>query len=259
MKNALAIVPVAEDKTTVQEAAVRQCLPLVKSIARRIRSSRGLTTPLEDLCAIGVTGVLQAVERFDSRRGVTFITFAYYRIRGAILDSLRREASRNPTVTVRERATGPISTSAYLALPLDRRAHNDNGRADHRAHNDNGRAVAAEPPQETTVFLSDLPAVQLRAMDVGLGTDERGVDPEGELDRKRLADRLLAAMAALPERERQVVELYYFGDHSFESIGEKLGMCKPWAFRLHARAVLRLRKALGGGPECAALAVKKTG
>lgn len=248
MKNALALAPVAEDKTTDQEAALRQCLPLVKSIARRIRASRGLTTPLEDLCAIGVTGVLQAVVRFDPRRGATFTTFAYYRIRGAILDSVRREASRNPTVAVRERPATSASTGAYLALPLDSRADNDNG-----------RAVAGAPLQEATVFLADLSTVQLRSMDVGLAPDDQGVDPEGELDRKRLADRLRAAMSALPERERQVVELYYFGDHSFESIGEKLGMCKPWAFRLHARAVRRLREALGGEPETPVLGARKAG
>ena len=65
------------------------CLPLVKAVTARIRATRGAVASFEDLYAVGLDGLLDAAERFEPARGVAFATFAFYRVRGAILDSLR--------------------------------------------------------------------------------------------------------------------------------------------------------------------------
>jgi RNA polymerase sigma factor for flagellar operon FliA len=75
--------------------------------------------------------------------------------------------------------------------------------------------------------------------------------PDDELERSRLAERVRAAMATLPEIERRVVELYYYQDLSFSEIGVRLGICKPWAFRLHRKATRQLRELLSALDESA--------
>jgi RNA polymerase sigma factor for flagellar operon FliA len=69
-----------------RDELVRQALPLVKAIAERLRRRYTLTASFDELCAIGMTGLAVAVDRFDPSRGASFVTFAYHKIRGAILD-----------------------------------------------------------------------------------------------------------------------------------------------------------------------------
>src|SRR5450432_1256402 len=73
---------------------ITETMPLVKSIADRLKRSWRLSAPFEDLCAFGMAGLVEAANRFDPSRGVTFGTFAHYRIRGAIIDALRRGDGR---------------------------------------------------------------------------------------------------------------------------------------------------------------------
>lgn len=73
--------------------------------------------------------------------------------------------------------------------------------------------------------------------DIGALPDESASDPDEEIERQRLAARIATALSSLPDVERRVVELHYYDDLSFAEIGEKLGICKPWAFRLHKKAL----------------------
>ena len=74
--------------------------------------------------------------------------------------------------------------------------------------------------------------------------DESALARDEEVDRRRQAHRLRTALVALPSRERRILELHYFEGESFSGIGARLGICKPWAFRLHERALEKLREAL---------------
>jgi RNA polymerase sigma factor for flagellar operon FliA len=229
MKNTSAAVLNPISQPSPRKEVIERCLPLVKSIAARVRLASGLRAPFDDLYAAGVTGLLEAAERFDPSRGIAFTTFAYYRIRGAILDSQRNER-RHPKAA--SAAAVPLSPDV-LELRI---AANDN--------------AVARPEQEDTstpswAFASTAP-IQLVPFDVlDSMEDETAPHPDEEVERKWRSDRVRAALATLPDLERRVLELHYYEDESFAGISAQLGMCKPWAFRLHARALRMLRDALG--------------
>jgi RNA polymerase sigma factor for flagellar operon FliA len=230
MKNKAVALRTPESWSSSRDEVIERSLPLVRSIAARLRLAHGLSMPFEDLFALGVTGLLQAAERFDPSRGVAFVTFAYYRIRGAILDSLRRDPDLHHIYA----AQMPVAIAGH-EVPYGEIAANDNGRFD----------LAAEAPVgQLTWTLSD-PAVHLMSLDaLGAIADESAPHPDEEVERRWQAERIGTALAALPDIERQVIQLYYYEDLSFSEIGARLGICKPWAFRLHNKAVNRLRETL---------------
>jgi RNA polymerase sigma factor for flagellar operon FliA len=226
---AIALRP-TNDNSTSRNEVIERSLPLVKSIAARLRQAHGLSASFDDLYALGVDGLLQAADRFDPARGVAFTTFAYYRIRGAILDSFRRGPQRAPLVAPRAAASARPSAGALIE------AANDNGRADDRS--------AAHADRITWLF-AESAAVHLESLDeLGALADESALHPDEEIERHRVAERVAAALSSLPETERKVVELHYYEELSFSEIGAKLGICKPWAFRLHNKALKQLKEKL---------------
>jgi RNA polymerase sigma factor for flagellar operon FliA len=232
-------------RSTEEEAAhrstrdklVKDHLPLVRSIAGAVRSSSvGANVPLDDLIAYGASGLLDAAERFDPDRGVPFDVFCRYRVRGAIVDGIRRHhwlPRRAYKRICAERMTGGAEPA------------NDNGIVDPDA---TGRATAPAPGP---VFVD----VEVGGFDNGAADDslaghwgarwngrrmyQSGIEPD---DRLEVAAR--AALEELPYKERRLIELCYFEGKNLAEAGDALGMQRSWACRLHARAIAALRAAL---------------
>jgi len=206
-----------------------KCLPLVKSITARLRLSHAPCASFDDVYEAGIDGLMQAAERFDPARGASFTTFAYYRIRGAILDSVRRGPLRESSGAPRRQAV--VGDRPTLAV-----AANDNG------HFDPPHEPSGDRP---TWQLAESVFTQLTSLDdiTSLADDSLPV-ADDEVERHRVQERVAAALSALPEIERRVVELHYYEDLSFAEIGQRLGICKPWAFKLHRKALRQLREAL---------------
>lgn len=216
------------DKSTNRNDVIERSLPLVKSIAARLRQAHGLSASFDDLYALGVDGLLQAADRFDPTRGVAFTTFAYYRIRGAILDSLRRDPERVRLAA--SRPAIPVAHAAFDVQPANDNAHSG-GRID--------------PTDRLAWLFAESVSVHVASLDeLGSLPDESAPLPDEEIERHRVAERVAAALSALPETERRVVELHYYEDLSFAEIGARLGICKPWAFRLHNKALKQLKDKL---------------
>jgi RNA polymerase sigma factor for flagellar operon FliA len=94
--------------------------------------------------------------------------------------------------------------------------------------------------------LGGIAAVHITSLEAAAGlTDEHFGAPDAAIDSGRLGKRVRQAIQTLPERERRLMELYYFADKNLEEAGKVLGMSKSWACRLHARAVSLLRAQLG--------------
>lgn len=229
MKNTSSALVRPLPQVSPRKEVIEDCLPLVKSIVARTRLAHGLRASFDDLYAAGVTGLLEAAERFDPARGVAFTTFAYYRIRGAILD-VRRTEERHVSVA---HALAFVQLSATLT---DQPPANTNGFVLPDA-DDAGSGWT--PPDGSLIQL-----VSFEVLDSV--EDESAPHPDEEVERRWRSARVRQALAALPDLERHVLELHYYEDESFAGISAKLGMCKPWAFRLHARGLRMLRAALGG-------------
>ena len=218
-----------------RDRLVEENLDLVRSIAGKLKRSLGRNLDLDELMAYGSKGLVEAASRFDSGKGVTFSTFAYYRIRGAMLDGLR--------------TMGWYSRADYARYRAEERAneylHNLAEREDAAGAPAGQARDAATTLEEIAEILGGVATVHITSLEAAAGvTDERLPPPDQQLERMHLQARTRRAMDKLPEKERRLLQLHYFEDRNLEVAGVELGLSKSWASRLHARAVDRLRKVL---------------
>jgi RNA polymerase sigma factor FliA len=211
------------------EQFVREYEAFVRGVALQTRAQLGLDSPVEDLVAFGFQGLLEARQRFDSSKGVAFKSFAYYRVRGAILDGVRVMARLPRRAYARLRA----------AEALDQFTE------------DGPAGAAVNPAQYAT-------EAKLRAIDTILGrvaaaytvavsADEAAQgagSPEEALLHEEHLSRMRAALQQLPDRERRMIEGHYFEGKQFDMLSTELGVSKSWGSRLHAHALDLLRRAL---------------
>jgi RNA polymerase sigma factor for flagellar operon FliA len=216
-----------------RDRLVEENLDLVRSIAGKVRRSLGRNLDLDELVAYGAKGLVEAASRFDSRQGVAFSTFAYYRIRGAMLDGLRSMGWYSRGDLARYRAEE--RANEYLRERAERESAAPAGQA--------GNAV--ETLAEIAEILNGVATVHITSLEAAGGvTDERLPPPDQQLERLHLQARARRAMEKLPEKERRLLQLHYFEDRNLEVASAELGLSKSWGSRLHARAVDRLRQVL---------------
>ena len=228
--------------TTEQERLVIEHLPIVRFIARRVHERLPQHVPIEDLYSAGLVGLLDAVGKFDPSNHVQFRSYAQFRIRGAILDSLRtldwspRELRRKARAVEQAiqaltaqfgRSPSDIEIAQKLNIPLAayRQLLGDlKGLEIGTLH-----SARSEDSEE-----DDLAYLPSRAEDDPLF---RYLDAE-------VHDRLTKAIEELPERERIVMTLHYHEEMAMKEIGLILGVVESRVSQIHASAVLHLRARL---------------
>jgi RNA polymerase sigma factor for flagellar operon FliA len=218
-----------------RDRLVEQHLSLVQAIAAKLKRTLGRTIDFEDLVAYGTKGLLEAANRFDPSQGASFTTFAYYRVRGAMLDGLR--------------TMGWYSRADYARYRAEERANeylqnqSERDTAGKQAGATSGATGALDSIAE---LLGGVATIHITSLEAAAGVaDDSLPPPDADLERVQSQARVRAAIQKLPEKERALLEMYYFGDKNLEEAGAVLGLSKSWACRLHARAVDLLRAALG--------------
>src|SRR6476646_170692 len=217
-------------------------LPFVESLARRVASSMPHSIELGDLVQDGVLGLIDAAFRFDEGRGIKFATFAERRVRGAMIDALRRDAwprgvrrQRRELETAREELRRELGAEPSLA-DLAARVGSDEARL--------GRTIVRINTIESTSPLSAGEHVDNASLPPALVPSEPPA-PDRAYEEQEVRDRIRAAIASLPPRERKVIGLYYYGEATMKQIGAEIGVNESRVSQLHARAVQRLKKTLG--------------
>ena len=218
--------------------------PLVKYVAGRMVRGMPSHVELGDLVSFGLGGLMQAVERFDSTRGIKFESYAQTRIRGAIVDGIRSmdwipRRIRNEARLVAE-ASEVLSTrlqrmptDAELAKQLSM-AETDFARTLRRVSN-----LAVAPLDELLAPEDGLTMTLLDTL-----PDPSAEDPADCADARDLRDHIAAAIAKLPEQQRIVMGLRYQQELSLDEIGEILGVSESRACQIHTYAVRDLRVSL---------------
>jgi RNA polymerase sigma factor for flagellar operon FliA len=179
--------------------------------------------------AYGHMGLLEATERFDPSMGANFLTFAHYRIKGAMFDGLRKMGILN---TSESSALSAERSNAYLSNLSDR----DGG-----AH-----ASFAEDVGEISNAVSGLAVVYVTSLDAAeshLVASEQ-ISAEEHLELEQTKKRIRKAIGMLSEKERRLLQAYYFNAKTLEEAGAEIGQSKSWASRLHARAIEKLKQLL---------------
>lgn len=216
-------------------------LAFVESVARRVAASMPHTIDLGDLVQDGMLGLIDAANRFDEARGIKFETFAERRVRGAMIDALRREAwprgvrrQRRELEAAREALRRELGAEPSLA-DLAARVGTDETRL--------GRTIVRISTIESTSALtSPEHPCESSLPEVCVPPEEPA--PDAAYEHAETKDRVRRAIASLPARERKVIALYYYRDVTMKQIGKEIGVNESRVSQLHARAIQRLRKAL---------------
>ena len=227
-----------------QQDRVEACLPFVESLARRMASTMPHSIDLGDLVQDGVLGLMDAAHRFDEKRGIKFETFAERRVRGAMIDALRRDAwprgvrrVRRELEAAREQLRRELGAEPTLA-DLAARVGADVNRLE--------RTIVRISTIESTSPMANLEAVDSSTLPAVLVPSEP-LSPHRLFEQGETRDRIRQALATLPERERRIIMLYYFEEATMKQIGAAIGVNESRVSQLHARAVTRLKQALEAG------------
>jgi RNA polymerase sigma factor for flagellar operon FliA len=236
------------DDERSRERLVVAYSPLVKYVAGRMSSGLPAHVEETDLISYGLGGLIVAIERFDLSREIKFETYAITRIRGAIVDELRT-LDWVPR-SVRARAREIERVNMRLEARLQRAPTDEEMAAELEISLEEFHVALLQISNSTIVALDELWNVSESTGDQVSLLDtlpDRGApDPHVLVDQSELRDRIADAIAALPEREKLVVALYYYENLTLREIGEVLGVTESRVSQLHTKAVLRLRSKLAG-------------
>lgn len=220
---------------SVQGDLVSQYLPLVRLHAGRLALGLPPHVNRDDLVQAGVLGLLEAMQRFDPGRGVRFESFATLRIRGAMLDELRRLCWL-PRTLIREMREMDRATQ-QLAGTL--------GREPEEAELAEYLNKPLEQLQKTVTMINCGAVISLEdTLFAPPHVDGPDVTALDRLIAEEEKERLAAAVELLPERHRQLLSLYYREDLTLKEVGLVLGVSESRVCQLHARILARLRTIL---------------
>lgn len=229
---------VAASENRVGDDLVISNITLVKRIAHHLAARLPSSVEIDDLMQSGMVGLLEAASNFDPNRGASFETFAGIRIRGAMLDDIRKHDWTPRSVHHKYRQV----TNAINAI-----------------ESETGRS--AEPNEiaerlgisinEYHKILTDSASSRLFSLDETLDEPtlhrpppaSKTATPDEELFRSQFQDNLADAIQDLPERERLVLSLYYEQELNLKEIGKVLDVSESRVCQIHGQAVLRLRAA----------------
>ena len=221
--------------TTEADDLIQRYAPMIDRVARRIAIRTGLRSAFDDLWSAGALGLLAAAPRFDAARGVSFETFVEHRIRGAMLDELRR-MDHLPR-RLRSRTDDVQKAKKKLAGELGREASTEE--VAQAMNLDLEELSGLEALMEPHVPL-DKAAHVLASHDTGDGPG--GSNPAEELiARKQMAKALAEGFKKLPERLQTVMGLHYVEGLTYREIAKMLDVSEPRICQLHADALKRLR------------------
>ena len=221
------------------EALIREHLPLVRKIAWHVHGSMSTIVEVEDLVQVGLVALVEAASAFEDRGQVTFKQYLVTRLRGAMIDELRRQATTTRGAMRRRKQyaeamqkltalTGQPPAEGALAAQL--------GVSVERLRADYMSADAVRFDSIDEVYADDLPWFA-----------DDGPDAFAQLADGQTRDRLIAAISALPEREAQVIQLYYVEELNLEEIGQVFGVGSARICQIKASAHARLKKAMARG------------
>ena len=229
---------VTSGDATDRDQLILDHLPLLHHIVGRMSWDIPGKVEREDLLGFGIIGLIAAADSFEPERGLKFSTYAFPRIRGAILDELRRmdflPRGRREKVRALDRAVSELEQE--LGVPptpaeLAQRLGTDEEEVDTILHS--ARLAGA-------VSIDDGPSDGLAS----LLSDPKSDDPEDSAEWKEMKALLVRAIADLPESERAVVTLYYGEELLLRDIGEIMDVSESRVSQIHSRAIYLLNRAL---------------
>lgn len=229
----------------LREKLIIEYAPLVKLVAGKLSMYLGYNVEFDDLCGYGVFGLIDAIDKFDYGKGVKFETYASLRIRGAILDQIRKMDWIPRTVRQKQK----MLDSAYKKIESE---------TGHLASDE-------EVAQELNISLDELCDLQNETkvsnvvsldeymeqgeVKVEPKADKDYMQPEKAMEKEELKRLLLEVIQTLTDKEKQVITMYYYDDLNLKEISRVLDVSESRVSQLHSKALLKMKQRLGSGME----------
>ena len=226
----------------LREQIIIEYAPLVKVVAGRLSMYLGKNVEFDDLVSYGVFGLIDAIDKFDLSKDVKFETYASLRIRGSILDQIRKmdwiprtvrqkQKKIDDAIKIIEMRTGKNATDEEIAIEL--------GLSD----------------EELLDWQSQLKVTNVVSLNefVEQGTEpamdahsnSHFIQPEDMVSQQELKQMLEEALGLLTEKENKVVLMYYYEDLTLKEISQVLEVSESRVSQLHTKAIAKMRKKMG--------------
>lgn len=232
------------DEQARKELALKY-LPLVKYIVGRLAVKPPPSLDQEDLIGYGIVGLLEALDRYDPSRGVSFENYAALRIRGAVLDALRRAHWAPRTLIEKLKQVSAVYRhleQEHGVQPGDEEVASAAGLEVRELHEllERGAQMAVISLEE--FLLNEEGEETVRRGEIL--ADHQSPAPEQRLEQEELRQALKLALERLGERDRLILNLYYYEGLTLKEIGQVLQISESRVCQLHGRALLNLRRLL---------------
>ncbi|MBO5096826.1 MAG: FliA/WhiG family RNA polymerase sigma factor [Agathobacter sp.] len=226
----------------IREQLILAYAQLVKLVAGRLSMYLGHNVEYDDLVSYGIFGLIDAIDKFDMDKNVKFETYASLRIRGAILDQIRKMDWIPRTVRQRQRKideaiknvemrTGKTASDEEIAVELGVTGDELlNWQSQLKVTNVVSLNEFEEQGQEPTMEFA---------------SQNRFLQPEDVVEEEELKGKLIESLDLLTEKERRVIELYYYEELTLKEISLVLEVSESRVSQLHTKALMKMRKKMG--------------
>ena len=225
----------------VREEIIKKNIPLVKYIASKIIVGKNKYVEYEDLISYGMIGLMDAINKYDDTKGMKFSTYATIRINGSIIDEIRKNSP------ISKRAIDKLNRYNKVVEELQNKLYRE--------------PKDAEVAERMEISLKELTDIQgyvnyismMSLETILFGDDEemslinsiedtKSPSPQRSLEEKEMLEYLRRGLDNLKERDRLILNLYYFEKLTLKQVGEVLEVSESRVCQLHSRAILNLRK-----------------
>lgn len=225
----------------VREELIKKNIPLVKYIASKVIIGKGKYLEYEDLISYGMIGLMDAINKYDDTKGMKFSTYAAIRINGSIIDEIRKNSP------ISKRAIDKLNKynkvveelqSKLLREPSDEEISSKMGVSIKEINDIRGYVnYISMMSLETILYGEDEDMSLLNSIE-----DTKSPSPQKNLEEKEKLDYLKMALENLKDRDKLILNLYYYDGLTLKQVGDVLKVSESRVCQLHSRAILNLRK-----------------
>lgn len=227
----------------IREQIIIEYAPLVKVVAGRLSMYLGYNVEYDDLCGYGVFGLIDAIDKYDINKDVKFETYASLRIRGAILDQIRkmdwiprtiRQKQKKMEAAIKEieSASGKTATDEEIAKSL--------GISDDE-YTEWQQQMMVTNVVSLNEFADQGTEAPIDRSKAGTGFES----PEQNIEAQELKSMLAKSLEVLTEKEKKVIMLYYYEELTLKEISNILEVSESRVSQLHTKALVKMKKKLG--------------